>query len=228
MRQDRIHIIRRWLKPVMLRRTRKQVIKNFPPVVSKHLTVEVAAPIVAMSAKIDIDIVEACLAAGEPLPSHVATTMRAIGMGKLGAAKECLEGIGDTPVVVFTRHVEVLEQLKEWCDKQRLGVCSISGADSTRQKQQTVERFQNGDFQVCIVNMSAGRLGHTLTRASLALFVELDWSPEVMEQAAGRVLRIGQKAESVQLTYLVAGGTIDEAIVRSVQRKSKFMQEVLR
>jgi SNF2 family DNA or RNA helicase len=228
MREDRIHIIKKWLKPVMLRRTRKQVLKNFPPVVSNHLTVEVAPKIVAMSAKIDIDIVEACLAVGDPLPSHVATTMRAIGMGKLAAAKEWLEGIGDAAVVVFTRHVEVLDELKAWCEKNEISHDSLSGADSGKAKQEKVERFQQGTTQIIIVNMSAGRLGHTLTRAALALFVELDWSPEVMEQAAGRLLRIGQIAASVQLTYLVAAGTIDEAMVRSVARKSKFMEEVLR
>ena len=57
-------------------------------------------------------------------------------------------------------------------------------------------------------------------------FLETDWSPGVNEQAEDRAHRIGQEAESVNIYYLVAEGTIDEPIYNLVREKAEMLDRV--
>ena len=57
-------------------------------------------------------------------------------------------------------------------------------------------------------------------------FLEIDWSPGNNEQAEDRAHRIGQEAESVNIYYLVAEGTIDEPIYNLVREKAQMLDKV--
>ena len=64
-------------------------------------------------------------------------------------------------------------------------------------------------------------------RASHMLLVEMDWSPANMEQGIARIIRIGQKSSCVNITHLIAHGTIDEQVLEALRYKSTFMKQVM-
>jgi SNF2 family DNA or RNA helicase len=57
-----------------------------------------------------------------------------------------------------------------------------------------------------------------LTRSSNVAFLELDWTPAKHDQAEDRCHRIGQQ-DAVNVSYLLAAGTIDETIAELLERK---------
>jgi hypothetical protein len=58
----------------------------------------------------------------------------------------------------------------------------------------------------------------TLTRSSNVAFLELDWTPAKHDQAEDRCHRLGQQ-DTVNATYLLAAGTVDETIATLLERK---------
>ena len=159
---------------------------------------------------------------GLPLPAHVASVMRSIGMAKVDAAKEYIEDVRE-PLVVFCTHMTVLQELR----KQFPSAMTITGDDSRDDKNAAVEAFQGGKCDLIFCNVKAGGVGITLHRAKHMLFVEQYWSPAIMDQAMARIIRIGQKAKGVNITSIIAVNTIDEVMLDSLNYKRAFMKEVL-
>ena len=55
---------------------------------------------------------------------------------------------------------------------------------------------------------------------------EYDWVPSTNEQAEGRVYRVSQK-EICRVRYLVASDSLDEKILKVVQRKQRDITKAI-
>jgi len=89
----------------------------------------------------------------------------------------------------------------------------IDGSTPHRERADNVRKFQSDpNCRVAIIGMLAGGVGITLTAASHVFFAELHWTPGVLHQAEDRAHRIGQTAENVHINYLVAKGSLDDAM----------------
>jgi superfamily II DNA or RNA helicase len=108
---------------------------------------------------------------------------------------------GGTPVVLFGWHRDVYDLwLKEL---QGLNPAMYTGTESTPQKQEAKDAFLRGDTNVLIMSLRSGSgLDGLQERCSTAVFGELDWSPGVHHQCIGRLDREGQK-EPVTAIFLV-------------------------
>ena len=72
--------------------------------------------------------------------------------------------------------------------------------------------------QLVVCSIEVAGQGLTLTRSSNVVFLELDWTPAKHDQAEDRCHRIGQK-DSVNASYILAAGTVDETISTLLERK---------
>jgi hypothetical protein len=72
--------------------------------------------------------------------------------------------------------------------------------------------------QLIICSIEVAGHGITLTRASNVAFLELDWTPAKHDQAEDRCHRLGQQ-DTVNASYLLAAGTVDETIATLLERK---------
>lgn len=130
------------------------------------------------------------------------------------------------PLVVFAHHKAVIAAIAESLKKSKLGYRIIDGDTPLDERQKSVVGFQNGEFPVILCSITAASTGLTLTRATNMIMVELPWSPGVALQAEDRIHRIGQK-EAVTIHYLVAPGTLDEAMWKSLNRKASVGHSIL-
>src|SRR6202007_384420 len=86
--------------------------------------------------------------------------------------------------------------------------------------------FQEPDGPTLIVGATrVAAQGITLTRASNVVFLELEWTPAIHDQAEDRCHRIGQR-DAVTAWYLLAADTIDETMARLIQRKRGLIAAV--
>jgi SWI/SNF-related matrix-associated actin-dependent regulator of chromatin subfamily A-like protein 1 len=149
--------------------------------------------------------------------AQLTTLQRLAAKGKLHAALAWIHDFlaSGEPLVVFARHVEVQEAVLE----RFAGAAHLMGRDAVPAREATVRAFQSGDGpQLLVAATRVAAQGFTLTRASNVAFLELEWTPAMHDQAEDRLHRIGQR-DAVTAWYLLAAGTIDEAMAELVARK---------
>ncbi len=126
------------------------------------------------------------------------------------------------PLVVFARHVEIQQALRERFPQ----ALHLLGEDTIAQREAAISAFQDPQgpqLIVCATRVAAQ--GITLTRASNVCFLELEWTPAIHDQAEDRCHRIGQR-DAVTAWYLLAATTIDETMARLIQRKREVVDAI--
>lgn len=113
-------------------------------------------------------------------------------------------------VVLFGWHREVyglwMERLKDYAP------ALYTGTESANQKDEARRRFVEGETPVLIMSLRSGAgLDGLQHHARTVVFGELDWSPGVHDQCAGRLHRDGQ-AEPVVAYYLLAEDGSDPVV----------------
>jgi SNF2 family DNA or RNA helicase len=125
--------------------------------------------------------------------------------------------------VVFAHNRQVIDHIKGALEQDASyqgAVGVIYGGVSPEDRAEAVRRFQeDANSRVILVSISAGGFGLTLTAASAVAFVQLPWSPGELDQAADRVHRVGQKANTVDIFFLVADNTIEDHIIEMIDSK---------
>ncbi|MEA2170676.1 MAG: SWI/SNF-related matrix-associated actin-dependent regulator of chromatin subfamily A-like protein 1 [Solirubrobacteraceae bacterium] len=226
--EERIHWHLR--RSCFVRRLKVDVLPQLPA--KKQVVVPVALDNESEYRRAEADIVawlrEQPLELAE-LEAKVAATLRAerlaqlnalkrlAARGKLGAAMGWIDDFleSEEPLVVFSGNREVQELLLGRFPK----ALHIVGDDSIEKREQAVHAFQDpaGPQLIICATRVAGQ-GITLTRASNVVFLDLEWTPAMHDQAEDRLHRIGQH-DAVTAWYLLAAKTIDETIVELIERK---------
>ena len=103
----------------------------------------------------------------------------------------------------------------------------IDGSVSADRRQSAVDAFQqNESIRAALLSITAAGVGVTLTAATVVCFVELAWTPGALIQAEDRAHRLGQRGQ-LQVHYLVAGGTADDLMWRSIQSKLGIVSSMM-
>lgn len=145
---------------------------------------------------------------------------------------------GGQKVIVFSQFTGTIMALKDALAESKRGsryddakepilAVTLTGQDDMHARQKAVDAFQNHeDTKVFIANIKAGGVGITLTAASIVMFADMEWSPELHSQAEDRAHRIGQEG-TVNVYYYIAGETIEEDIVDILERKQAIIKELM-
>ncbi len=124
-------------------------------------------------------------------------------------------------VIVFSQFTETINQISELIQKRDIGTVVLTGQNDMDERQVSVDKFQNDpETKVFVANMKAAGVGLNLTAASIVIFADMDWSPEIHNQAMDRAHRIGQKG-TVNVYFYVMENTIEEDIIDILQRKQE-------
>ena len=124
-------------------------------------------------------------------------------------------------VIVFSQFTGTVETLMSELAKKKIGAVKLTGSSDMEERQLAVDHFQTRDaVKVFVSNIKAGGVGITLTAASIVMFADMDWSPEVHRQAEDRAHRIGQTG-TVNVYYYVLPGTIEEDIIDVLSKKQE-------
>lgn len=142
-----------------------------------------------------------------------------VSEAKLKALEEI---IGDVlgegkKLVIFARFVPEIEAICKLLEEKGIKHSVISG--EVRNRTEQVWQFQeNPEVKVFVGQIQTTGLGLTLTAASTAVFYSMDFNYANYSQARARIHRIGQRNACTYI-HLVAKGTIDEKVLKALQRK---------
>ena len=89
-----------------------------------------------------------------------------------------------------------------------------------------LKQWQDARGQVLAVQISAGGVGVDLTRARYSAYYSLSFSLGEYDQALSRVHRPGQ-GRPVEHIHLVARGTVDEKILRALEKRAEVVEAIL-
>jgi hypothetical protein len=157
--------------------------------------------------------------------TEMARVRHETALAKLPAAIEQLKN-ANGKCVIFAHHLDVIDGLREALEGEG-GVVVITGDTKVEERQAIVERFQSDpSVRFFIGNMRAAGVGITLTASSHVVFVELDWTPAIVNQAEDRCHRIGQK-DSVFVQHLVIDDSIDAKIAKALVAKQAIADAAL-
>lgn len=220
-------------KTCMIRRTKEQVLHELPP---KHRMViplpiqraaeykEAEEHFITWLAKKDVD--KAAKAVRAEKLVQVGNLKRLAAELKMKNVLQFIDNLlaeTDEKLVVFAYHKSIIKQLQT---KYKNSV-TVDGSVSQKQRQKNIKQFQQGkNTRIFIGQMIAAGTAITLTAASIAVFVELDWVPGNHIQAEDRLHRIGQE-NHVQIYYLIAKGTIEQRLCKIIQQKAAVITSVL-
>jgi len=238
------------LKRVMIRRLKTEVLKDLPP--KRYQRIEVNDMSRALKSRLDSYIITSALVEGLLAPEDAKKTLKdaeklramadKLDMTSLPAFEEfseirallaearipaMLEEVesyedSDTPLVVFSAHKKPIRELAK-----REGWEIITGDIPAAQRAATVKRFQNGELKGVGLTIEAGGLGITLTRASHALFVDLDWTPANNIQAEDRICRIGQTSNNVLIKRMSSTHPLDRHMQKLIEYKIELAYRTL-
>jgi len=151
---------------------------------------------------------------------------QAAGIAKVPHVIEFVKNIMEIEesVVVFCHHKAIHELLHR--SLSEYSPASIIGGQSDKERQEGIDRFQNGETKLIIAGLRAGNVGINLSNARYVIFAELDWSPAIHRQAEDRLHRIGQK-NTVFAYYLMGNGTLDDHVANVLVDKSYEIDAIM-
>jgi hypothetical protein len=247
---DRLMALSRVIRPFILRRTKKEVLKDLPPRQEVVLFAELsederrkydAARMAALS-ELTVNTgsqendqqkrirVLAWLTRLRQIACHPRLVDAAWDQSsaKLDLLMEIIEELreGEHRALVFSQFVQHLALVREALDKAGIHYQYLDGSTPAAQRQLAVDAFQNGEGELFLISLKAGGTGLNLTAADYVVHLDPWWNPAVEDQATDRAHRIGQQ-RNVTVYRLVAKDTIEEQILALHGSKRELISGVL-
>ncbi|QBZ72772.1 DNA helicase [Gordonia phage GodonK] len=135
---------------------------------------------------------------------------------------------GESSVVVFAQSKQLIDLLSTEMTKKKIDHGLIVGGQSTDERQQNIDDFQNKKFKYILVTIQAGGVGLTLTAADVNVFLQRSYSSTAMKQSLSRSHRIGQESDKVTIIDYVSEGTIEEAQLLALEEKDGRIEAILK
>jgi superfamily II DNA or RNA helicase len=125
-------------------------------------------------------------------------------------------------LLIFSQFAEMLDLIQA----ELAGVPMVRLDGSTIDRATPVKRFQAGEVKVFLISLKAGGSGLNLTAADTVILYDPWWNPAVEAQAIDRAHRLGQSREVTFYRY-VCVNTIEERILTLQDQKRAMAASIL-
>lgn len=231
--------LREQLKPILLRRTRDQVMKQLPersteivriPATEEQLDLhgahmQTVSQIARKTFISEMDLLrlqKALLMCRRTANSTYLVDRQEPGYSsKLEHLQEMLAELvaeEGRKIVVFSEWTSMLDLIQPILEAQTLRYVRLDGSIPQKKRQGLVREFQNNPDCRLFLTTNAGSTGLNLQAANTIINVDLPWNPAVLEQRISRAHRMGQK-RPVQVYILITEETIEENLIKTLSAK---------
>lgn len=244
--QEALLRLKRLIGPFVLRRVKKDVLKELPDkveqVVYSHLEGEQRMLYAAKALELKHTF-------SQNIPGNDAKLQILSGLMRLrqiccdpqlylegwrsGSAKleTCMDLIrrgveGEHKILLFSQFTSMLELIGRRLEKEGIGSLCLTGAVPKEERLKLAARFSEESFPVFLISLKAGGTGLNLTAADIVIHYDPWWNVAVQNQATDRAHRIGQEKQ-VTVYRLITKDTIEENILKLQEAKRKLADQIV-
>jgi hypothetical protein len=247
--QKAITELGRYIKPFILRRMKKSVLKELPEKVETRMINEMTtdqaklytAWMLQAKKEFEDEIQNNGFEKSQIKILSLLTRLRQLcchpslfienydgGSGKLDMLTELVEdavGSGHR-ILLFSQFTGMLSIVKNELEVRNIEYHYLDGSTKAEERIKLVNSFNAGAKDVFLISLKAGGTGLNLTGADMVIHYDPWWNPSVEDQATDRAYRIGQK-NSVQVCKLITKNTIEEKIYALQQKKREMIDSLI-
>ncbi|TYQ14910.1 UNVERIFIED_CONTAM: SNF2 family DNA or RNA helicase [Acetivibrio alkalicellulosi] len=248
--QKTLKELKRHIKPFIMRRIKRDVLKELPDKIESKMTCEMTTEqkkiYLAYHQKAQNEVALEIKNNGFE-KSHIKilsilTRLRQIcchpslfvenfkgESGKMQLLEEILQDAfdGGHRILLFSQFTSMLDIIKQHLHKQNIGYFYLDGSIKAEQRIEMVKAFNEGENNLFLISLKAGGTGLNLTGADMVIHFDPWWNPAVENQASDRAHRIGQK-NVVQVMKLITKGTIEDKIFELQQKKKELIDSIIK
>jgi len=231
--------LRRHLQPILLRRTRDEVLAQLPERTTEIVRItptdeqlaihtsqmKIVASVVRKSFISEMDLLrlrQALLMCRMSANStYLCNKQEPSYSSKLDRLEELFEQTFSEKgrkAVLFSEWTTMLDLVEEMLTRLKLKYARLDGSIPQKQRQQLVNEFQTKSDCRLFITTNAGSMGLNLQAANTVINCDLPWNPAVLEQRIARAHRMGQK-QPVQAFLLVTEQTLEESLLTTLSAK---------
>lgn len=239
--------LREKLKPILLRRTRNQVMKELPPRTTDVLRIPptdeqleisrshrlIIQSIINKKYISEMDLLRLqkallmCrMAADSTYLVDKQTPSYSSKLDELAQLLEKLSREEDRKIIIFSEWTTMIDLIQPILAEKSLDFVRLDGSVPQKKRQELVHRFQNDPSCRVFITTNAGSTGLNLQAANTIINVDLPWNPAILEQRIGRAHRMGQ-TRPVHVFLLVTENTLEENLLSTLSAKHDLSLAVL-
>lgn len=134
---------------------------------------------------------------------------------KLDALEDIIESMNGKPLLVAYWYKHDLQRIKKRFDVREI------------KTSKDIANWNKGEIPVALIHPASAGHGLNLQQGgSTLVWFGLTWSLELYQQTNGRLYRQGQK-NTVVIQHIVTKGSIDEQILKALERKNKTQEDLI-
>ena len=235
--QEAMDQLRKLVQPFLLRREKKDVLKELPPKIEHIRRIAMGET----ERRTYISAVNAAknslMQSGKMKLLAALTQLRQVCCdpnlcfenytGETSKLEACLELCGGMAanghqILLFSQFTSMLDILRPRLEDMGLTTFTLQGSTPKDQRARLVKDFNAGKAQVFLISLKAGGTGLNLTAADVVIHYDPWWNLAAQNQATDRAHRMGQR-QCVQVYKLISKGTIEERILDLQERKAELL-----
>lgn len=143
---------------------------------------------------------------------------------KITVVKHLLEELPGK-CVIFTEFADTLDYIDMWLKDGGFNFIKFSGELSSSDRSNVLRKFR--EERDILVSTDAGSEGLNLQVASSLINFDLPWNPMRIEQRIGRIYRLTQKADKINIFNLASKGTIEGYVLDILYKKIGIFKTIL-
>lgn len=119
--------------------------------------------------------------------------------------------------------------IKKWFASEKIPIAEIHGGINSKQKQEQIDIFNNGDADFIICQRTAGGVGINLTRANYSIVYSRMFGMGSDLQSAARNYRKGSEIHKKVVRYIfTCPDSVDDIIRQSIENHKENGEEILK
>jgi hypothetical protein len=129
-------------------------------------------------------------------------------------------------MVIFSEWTTMTFLIARHLSDMGIPFVELSGKVPVKKRQALIDEFTHNPDCLVFLSTDAGGTGLNLQAADCVVNFELPWNPAKMNQRIGRVSRIGQASQCINVINLIAKASIEERILAGIQLKTDLFKGV--